>query len=113
MNRDFEKEEEIRILIDNYRKCPILVLVDFIGVSRKFWYDVIDSRVMPNREYLVRLVVHLDMYQEDAARLFMLNGYVFPWNPSDKAVFDQLKKRSPLSQPKDAKRNDETSPIAR
>ena len=111
MIRDFEKEEEIRILIDNYRNCTIVALVECIGVSRKFWYDLIDSRVMPNRENLVLLVDHLKMYQEDAIRLFMLNGYVFPWNPSDKAVFDQLKKRSPLSQTKDAKR-DETSHIA-
>jgi len=111
MLRDFEKEEEIRILIDNYRKCSILALVDFIGVSRKFWYDVIDSRVMPNRDNLVRLVEHLEMYQEDATRLFMLNGYVYPWNTTDYEVFSHLKKRPSLSQPKGAS-FDEISHIA-
>ena len=111
MIRDFEKEEEIRILIDNYRTCTIVALVECIGVSRKFWYDLIDSRVMPNRENLVLLVDHLKMYQEDAIRLFMLNGYVFPWNPSDKAVFDQLKKKATSPATHDSV-YDETSRIA-
>ena len=93
LQRDYELENEIRELIDSYRKdFPIRTLCDMIDVSVKFYYNMLDSRVIPSREFITRLVLELHMTQTDAILLFRLKGYYFPIFAEDKKVLDKLPK---------------------
>lgn len=88
--RNYANEQHVMELLQKYMKYSISITFEMMGLSKKMYHNLIDSRVIPRRGNVITVIVELQFSREDAIDLMGSQGYIFPFGKFDEDILEKL-----------------------